>query len=217
MNMKMMSLPLLCLGLIGLGGCSLNAIHGSGAAKTEARAVGSFSKIDLTGAPDVEVMVGPAVSVAVTADDNLLPFIETTVDGETLKIGSKQSYSTSIGVKVKITVPALHGVLVTGSGDIHAAGLKAGQLEVNVTGSGDVTLSGVVDQLRARIIGSGDLRAGDLTAKNVSVGVTGSGDASVRATEQLEANVTGSGNVRYAGNPTHVARNVTGPGEIGPL
>ena len=217
MNMKMMSMPLVCLGLIGLGGCGLNAIHGSGAAKTEARAVGSFSKIDLSGAPDVEVTVGPAASVAVTADDNLLPLIETTVDGETLKIDSKHSYSTSIGVTVKITVPSLHGVLVTGSGDIHAAGLKEGELEASVTGSGDITLSGNVDRLRAHIVGSGDLRAGDLAAKNVSVGVTGSGDAAVRATEQLDASVTGSGNVRYAGNPTKVGRNVTGSGDIGPL
>jgi hypothetical protein len=215
--MNMISVPILCVGLISIGSCNPNAIHGSGTAKTEARAVGSFSKIDLAGAPDVEVTVGPAASVAVTADDNLLPFIETTVDGETLKIDSKHSYSTSMGVKVKITVPTLNGVSVFGSGNIRATGLKDGEMEASVTGSGDVTLSGAVERLRAHIVGSGDLRAGDLAAKIVTVGVTGSGDAAVRATEQLDASVTGSGNVRYAGKPTHVGKSVTGSGEIGPL
>ena len=214
--MKMMSLPDLCVGLISIGNCNPNAIHGSGNAKTESRAVASFSKIDLAGSPDVEVAVGPGTSVAVTADDNILPIIETTVDGETLKIDSKHSYSTRLGVKVSITVPALHGVSISGSGNIHVAGLKAGDMDARVTGSGDVTLSGVVDELGVRIVGSGDVRAGDLAAKNVRVAVTGSGDAAVRATEQLDASVTGSGNVRYSGNPPQVRRHVTGSGDIDP-
>ncbi|MGA2174812.1 MAG: head GIN domain-containing protein [Verrucomicrobiota bacterium] len=212
--MRIASLPVLCLGLVTVGDCNPNAIHGSGISKTESRAVGSFSKIDLTGSPDVEVAVGPATSVAVTADDNILPVIETTVEGDTLKIGSKQSYNTSHGVNVKITVPELNGVSVSGSGDIHVTGLKAGDMEATVTGSGDVTLKGAADHLRAQITGSGDLQAGDLAAKDVRVNVTGSGDATVRATEQLEATVTGSGDVHYYGNPPQVRKNVTGSGDI---
>jgi hypothetical protein len=214
--MKMMSMPVLCLGLINFNSCNPNAIHGSGVAKTESRAVASFSKIDLSGSPEVEVAIGPAASVAVTADDNVLPVIETTVGGDTLRIGSKQSYNTSLGVKVKITVPALDGVSVSGSGNIHATGLKAGDMDAGVTGSGDVTLSGAVDQLRAHITGSGELRAGELGAKNVRVTVTGSGDATVRASEQLDASVTGSGDVHYSGNPPKVRKNVTGSGGIAP-
>jgi len=161
--------------------------------------------------------VGPAASVAVTTDDNILTNIVTTVEGQTLKIKTKHSYNTSLGVKVTITVPALNGVAVFGSGNIHVAGLKAGDLEARVTGSGDVVLKGVADRLNASITGSGDLRAGDLAAKNVQVAVTGSGDAAVRATEQLDAKVTGSGNVRYSGNPSQVRHKVTGSGVIDPL
>ena len=57
--------------------------------------------------------------------------------------------------------------MVTGSGDIHVTGLKAGNLHANVTGSGDVTLTGAADRLHAEITGSGDLRAGDLAANEV--------------------------------------------------
>jgi hypothetical protein len=214
--MKMLSLPVLCLGLINISSCNPNAIHGSGMAKTESRAVASFSKIELAGSPDVEVTIGPDASVAVSADDNILPIIETKVEGDTLRIGSKQSYNTRLGVKVKITVPALDGVAVSGSGDIRATGLKAGDLEASVTGSGDVTLNGVVDRLRGQITGSGDLRAGELGAKNVRVTVTGSGDATVRASEELDARVTGSGDVRYSGHPSQVRKSITGSGDIAP-
>jgi hypothetical protein len=210
-------MPVLCFGLLNFGSCNSNAVHGSGNAKTESRAVASFSKIDLTGSPDVDVTVGPATSVELTADDNLLPLIETTVSGETLKIGSKRSYSTSLGVKVKITAPSLEALALSGSGDVQVKGLKAGEMEARISGSGNITLNGGVDRLRVRILGSGDVRAADLAAKAVQVSVTGSGNASVRASAQLEASVTGSGNVRFAGNPPQVQKHVTGSGDISPL
>jgi hypothetical protein len=216
MNMKISTLPFLCLGLVSIGDCNPNAIHGSGTSKTESRAVGAFSKIDLSGSPDVEVTIGPEMSVTVTADDNILPVIDTRVEGETLRIDSKQSYSSSIGVKVKITAPALEAVNVTGSGNIHVAGLKAGEMGAEVTGSGNITLKGAAERLRAKITGSGDLQAGDLAAKEVRVTVTGSGNATVRAIEKLDASVTGSGDVHYSGNPPQVAKNVTGSGDISP-
>ena len=209
-------MPVLCLGLITISSCNLNAIHGSGVSKTETRAVSSFSKIDLLGSSDVQVSVGSDTSVAVTADDNILAIIETTVEGDTLKIDSKKSYSTSLGVKVNITVPALNAVSISGSGDIQVTGLKTGDMDASITGSGNVTLSGVVDKLHGRILGSGDLRAGELAAKHVKVGVTGSGDAAVRAIEELDASVTGSGDVRYSGSPPQVRRSVTGSGDIRP-
>jgi hypothetical protein len=217
LGMKMMTLPVLCFGLLSIGTCNPYAIDGSGNSKTESRAVASFSKIDLAGSPDVDVVIGPTTSVAVSADDNLLPFIETTVDGETLKIKSKHSYRTRLGVTVSVTVPSLHGASVSGSGNIHVAGLKVGALDATVAGSGNVTLAGAVDQLRARIVGSGDVQAGNLAAKNVRVSVTGSGDALIRATDELDASVTGSGNVRYSGAPPRqVRKHVTGSGDIGP-
>jgi putative autotransporter adhesin-like protein len=214
--MKTICLPVLCLGLVAINTCNPNAIQGSGISKTESRAVGSFSKIVLTGSPDVEVAIGPVASVSVTADDNILPIIETTVRGDTLGINSKGSYITKVGAKVNITVPTLDGVSVSGSGDIRVTGLKAGDMDAGVTGSGDVTLAGVVDRLSSQITGSGDLRAGDLAAKQVHVTVTGSGDATVRATEELDASVTGSGDVHYSGNPPRVRKNVIGSGDINP-
>jgi hypothetical protein len=215
--MKMASMSFLCFGLITISNCSPVGIHGSGVSKTESRAVGSFTKIDLSGSPDVQVAVGPATSVTVTGDDNILPIIETTVDGDTLNIDSKKSFSTSLGVTVKFTVADLDGVSVTGSGDIRVTGLKGGEMDARITGSGDVTLSGAADRLRANITGSGDLRAGDLAAKEVRVTVTGSGDATVRAIEGLDAGVTCSGDVHYYGNPPRVRKGVTGSGDISPL
>jgi hypothetical protein len=214
--MKMTCVPFLCVTAIIINNCDVNAINGSGVSKTEARTVGSFSKIDLSGSPDVEVTVGPATSVTVTADDNIVSIIETKVSGSTLSIDSRSNYSSHVDVKVKITVPTLEGVSVSGSGNIHVTGLKADAMEAGITGSGNVDLNGVADQLKAHITGSGDLRADELSAKHVRVTVTGSGDATIRATEELDATVTGSGDVHYSGDPPQVHKNVTGSGDISP-
>jgi hypothetical protein len=214
MNMRFASLPVLCFGLINVGDCNPNAIHGSGVSKTEVRTVGSFLKVELAGSPDVDVKIGPATSVVVTTDDNILPEIATTVEGGVLRIDSKESYNTHLGVSVKITAPTLEGVTVTGSGDIHVAGLKAQEISAHVTGSGEVTLLGDAEHFRGEVTGSGDLRADDLAARDVRVKVTGSGNASVRAAERLDASVTGSGSVRYSGRPSTVVKSVTGSGDI---
>jgi hypothetical protein len=212
--MKMLCLPALCFAVINLNSCDANSIQGSGVAKTETRTVPAFSKIELAGSPEVEVVVGKAVSLTVTADDNLLPLIDTEVKGHTLEIGSHDSYNSHVGVKVKITVPTLEGANISGSGDIHVTGLKAGEMEARITGSGNLAIVGAADRLNAHITGSGNLKAEELAAKHVHVTVTGSGDAKVRATDEIDAHITGSGNVRYAGNPAQVKRSVTGSGEI---
>jgi Putative auto-transporter adhesin, head GIN domain len=46
------------------------------------------------------------------------------------------------------------------------------------------------------------------------VRVFAAGDADVHATEKLTASVTGSGDIRYAGSPKKVDRNVKGSGSI---
>jgi hypothetical protein len=214
--MKMTCVPVLCLAAITINNCDVNAVSGSGVSKTESRSVGSFSKIELSGSPDVEVAVGSPMSVSVTADDNILPLVETKVSGDTLDIDSKGSYNTHIGVTVKITAPTLEGVSVSGSGNIHVTGLKGDEMEAGITGSGNVDLSGAVGRLKAHITGSGDLKANDLSAKHVKVSVTGSGDATIQATEELDASVTGSGDVHYSGNPPEVRKNVIGSGDVSP-
>ncbi|HEY3857054.1 MAG TPA: head GIN domain-containing protein [Verrucomicrobiae bacterium] len=212
--MKMACLPVLCFAVVNISSCSTNSIQGSGVAKTETRTVPAFSKIELAGSPDVEVTVGPAVSLTITGDDNVMPLIDTEVKGETLEIGSHDSYSSRTEVKLKITVPSLEHVGISGSGNIHATGVKAGEMDAGITGSGNLEIVGTADRLNAHITGSGNLKAEELAAKHVHVTVTGSGDAKVRATDEIEANITGSGNVRYAGNPAQVKKSVVGSGDI---
>jgi hypothetical protein len=103
---------------------------------------------------------------------------------------------------------------VRGSGDVKFGSVKAGQVNISVTGSGDVAAAGSADKVMIEISGSGDVRASRLIAREVDVKVIASGDAGVHATEKLNASVRGSGEIRYAGAPKKVDKEVKGSGSI---
>lgn len=189
-------------------------VQGSGTVESEQRDVGPFTRIDLTGSPDVDVRVGEPLEVIVETDDNLLPLIETRVEGDTLHVGSTKSYSTRKGVVIRVRVPSLESVSVQGSGDITATGVAGESFEAEVTGSGDIVARGTVRSVRATISGSGDIDLSDLRAEDAAVTVRGSGDIEVYATGELDASVVGSGDIRYRGDPSDVRREVTGSGDI---
>jgi Putative auto-transporter adhesin, head GIN domain len=103
---------------------------------------------------------------------------------------------------------------VRGSGDVKFGSVKAGQVNISVTGSGDVYAAGSADKVMIEISGSGDVRGNKLIAREVDVRVIASGDADVHATEKLIASVRGSGEIRYAGSPKKVEKDIKGSGSI---
>jgi len=191
-----------------------DAITGSSHPATENRDTGAFSSIQVDGSASVDVTIGSTTAVTLTTDDNILPVIETKVSGDELHISSSKSYTTRIGLKVKITTPTLNGVAVNGSGDFHAIGLDTGTFSLAIMGSSSASLSGKAQTFEVNLSGSGSIQAHELIAKNVDLVISGTGSANVYATDSLDATVSGTGNVRYSGNPAQVHQNVSGTGSI---
>jgi len=205
------------LAVLGLAGCPMtNGIRGSGNAATENRTVGAFSRIELDGAATLDTEIGANTTVTVTIDDNLLPLIQTKVEGDTLRIYSKESYNTSHGLKVKITTPTLEGIAVSGAGDIHAVGLDAKNFELSISGASDAHLAGKAEAFAIELSGAGSVEAFNLLAKKVKVAISGAASAEVYASQSLEATVSGTGSVQYKGNPPQVNKSVSGVGSIKP-
>ena len=210
-------------------------ITGSGNVQTESRAVSGFTGIALSLPGKLELTLGERESVSISADDNVLPEIETVVERGTLRIRFRGAADVSRFKQIRITVvaKAIDSLAVKGSGDILAPSLRAGELKVAIAGSGDVRLpalsatalsvsisgsgdfsaDGKADSLTANIAGSGDIKAGKLAAQRVKIAVAGSGVAVVWARDDLSVNVAGSGDVRYYGDPS-VQRAIVGSGSV---
>ena len=92
--------------------------------------------------------------------------------------------------------------LVKGSGDMK--NVKATTVLSEVNGSGDINMKGSAQKATLTVNGSGDISAEKLAATNVVATVAGSGDIVCYASRQLDARVSGSGDIEYKGSPSVV-------------
>lgn len=231
-----------CAGLAGAAfGLPARAasVVGSGRVVTETRAVPGFVAVHGSGSVDLDVRQGGAGSVQVQGDDNIVPLVETVVeggrDGPTLHVRLRRgaSFSTRRGLKVLVVTPRLVALTSTGSGDVRLGALATPALRVALEGSGDLQFTDLqTDELALGIAGSagidgagratratldisgsGDARLGSLRTEELRVRISGSGEADVQATRTLDVRISGSGDVRYGGNPA-LTSSISGSGEI---
>ena len=194
-------------------GCDWRGIRGNGHIQTEQRSVTAFTRVDAGGFYDIDWQPG-APSCSITMDENLLPHIKTTMEGEMLRIEVKQSIAPSHGIKVALTSPSLTGARLSGALRFEASQMTGGTFALETSGASRVTLSGKVNRLLASLTGASKLHATELTAEDVELSVTGAGKADVFASNLLRAAITGAGNVSYSGNPKSVEKKITGAGKI---
>jgi len=214
-------------------------VEGNGQVTSEIRILGAYSKLKVLGSMDVKLVQAGTPGATVTTDGNVIPYVETTVDGDTLQVRMRPDvdYDDIHDVTVELRYVSLNAISLIGSGDVQGSGLKSDMLSVALSGSGDLRLdqiqatkldaalsgsgdlylSGSAEQARYSLAGSGDVHAQDLAAGQCRVSIAGSGDARVQAVQRLDASVAGSGDVRYAGNPADVRRSVAGSGDVRPM
>ncbi|HUQ34125.1 MAG TPA: head GIN domain-containing protein [Pyrinomonadaceae bacterium] len=202
--------------LLSVGGCKFGGGHvkGSGAMKLEKREVPTFSSLEISGAYEVEIVAQKEQSLEIEGDDNLLSLIKTEVDDGVLRIYSEKSFNTKNKLRVRIAVQRFNGINTSGASDIAASGIKTDNFDVDASGASNINLAGETQSLRVDMSGAGELDAKELHAQGVRVGISGAARADVYATENLEAHVSGAGNVNYYGDPKNVSEDASGAGSI---
>jgi hypothetical protein len=181
----------------------------------ESRDVSGFDEVELRGVGNLSIEQTGSESLAVGAEEDVLPKLTTEVVNDRLIIGPKPgtTVQTTKPINYKLTVEALDALEVSGSGDVEAEGINTDRLAVTIGGAGDVKAGGEADKQEIDISGSGAYRAENLESKEAKIGVSGAGSAIVNASEKLDANVSGVGSVEYLGDPT-VEQDVSGAGRV---
>lgn len=210
-------------------------IRGNGNVRTEERSPGSFDAVASHGSFNVYVSTG-SQSVKIEAEDNLLPYIETYVDGSVLHVDTKENYwlRPSRQIKIYVSSPDFKSIRSYGSGDITglskitdssklelgvngSANIKmdvnAPDIDAEINGSGDINLSGETKTFNGEIRGSGNVKAMNLQSEEATVKIYGSGDADIFASVKLDVHVAGSGDVNYKGN-AQVSSSIAGSGRV---
>ena len=211
--------------VIALGACS--SANGEADQRDIQRniQISDFRKLSVVGSHEVVVTVGGAPSVRAEGRERDLERLRVAVRDGTLVIDSERhrggflSFRHDRGVRLHVTVPALEGAevagsgevrvdrvqseafegAVTGSGELHIGTLQAQRAALAVAGSGDLRIAGTVPDLTVSVAGSGDAGLDRLNSQRATVSVAGSGDVRLHATETVRGSVLGSGNVAVTG------------------
>jgi hypothetical protein len=162
------------------------------------------------------VRVGPATSLVVEADGNLLPLVRTDVRGDTLVVEITRSYRSGNPVRVTYTVPRLEDLRHSGSGQLAVHGLNGAPLKVVQQGSGSTLLTGQVASLDVAGNGSGSVDASTLQSASANLTMNGSGRVNVGQVrgEYAVATLNGSGQLRVAGSVRTLTARSTGSGHL---
>jgi len=105
-------------------------------------------------------------------------------------------------------------ISVSGSGNLNAGNLVCSKISGSISGSGNFNLAGEADEAKFSISGSGNINALDFEVKKMDVSVSGSGNINTYVSEALKVRVSGSGDVKYKGNPTSLHIDSSGSGSV---
>ncbi len=189
-------------------------LSGSGILVSEEREAVSFTAIAASGPITTVISQGSTRQVLVTADDNIIQRVKTSVYGNTLHISLMDGAYHNIWIRVQVIVPSVKALSNTGTGTMKVSGLDMeGSLKVTNTGNGAVILEGRGNELNLKNEGAGSIGAYDFAVGLCSVKNEGSGSCEIYCTELLDGSNTGSGSIRYKGSPTVTIDN-TGAGGV---
>jgi hypothetical protein len=210
--MKKITIVILTLCIAWAAGCRWVGVRGSGHIETEDRTVSAFTEIDAGGAFVIEWQSGPP-ALRITTDENLFPYIESDVSGNTLRLRTHEQIWPTHGIKVVISSPTRAGARIRGAVKLTAKQLSGSKFALEASGASRVSLDGSIDELLADMTGASELEAGGLQSRIAEISTTGAGDAEVAVAETLKVAITGAGKVAYSGNPT-IEKHITGAGSV---
>ena len=175
----------------------------------------------ISGNPNVTIFVtAPTVSgYSVTGSGSILIKSKLDMASHDIKI----TVTGSGGITTRAIQCKSLNCSVSGSGGIVCNNAMASTAKASISGSGDITIKGSAGEAVLKVTGSGNISAGHLAdarelqkllhsaghlaAKHAKASIAGSGTINCNATGSLDASISGSGNIRYAGNPQEVHKN----------
>ncbi|TMM52142.1 DUF2807 domain-containing protein [Maribacter algarum] len=213
-------------------------IKGNGNVVTIERTTNDYDGIAVSGFYEVELVNGQEGNLTLRGENNILDHIETEVKSGTLYIKSIRNKtlipSRGEGVFITIPVDEIDLIRLSGSGnfigkktlrtnrlDIQVSGarnidltVETEYVSVQTSGSSNIRVKGNSEELRVRSSGSSNVKAFDLEVNKATFELSGSSDVETTVNESLVSRVSGSGNIRYKGNPKKINTKTSGSGNV---
>ena len=190
-----------------------SGIRGSGKRELQKREVAAFTSITTEGAFDIEVACQKNLGLEVEGDDNVLEYVSTEVSNNVLRLKNTKNYSVNEPVKIKVSVPNLEGLSVSGAGKIEIKGMNNDKFEIDSNGAPSIVVSGTTKVIDINTNGAGKIDTHNLRASRGVVESNGVSRIDLDVADQLDVTVSGPSTIFYRGDPV-VNKNVRGPGKV---
>lgn len=216
-------------------GCNMNCVSGEGEIIEDERNLDAFKTVVLNVPVDLFIVQNSnSPQLMVKAEKNIIDLFNIGVVGDELKIDFEGCFDSDVSPEIYLVANKIEAITINGSGDvISKSPLYGARLDLNVRGSGDmrlesthqfvrvsvkgsgdIHLSGKTERFEADVKGSGDIKGANMQAKSASISIKGSGDCFIHASDFLEVDIKGSGDLVYSGNPGTKEINIVGSGTV---
>ena len=206
--------------IAGASGCLDNGtddqkIYGSGNIISENRPVQSFNSINVDGTADVRLIPSDKNELKIEADDNIIDKVVTEVKNGKLYIYLERGSYTNVTIKAYVSIVNLEELECKGSASfISEKPFNINTLRCLINGTANIKLAGKANSEIIEIDGAGNISNFDLETREATVNINGTGSVQVTATEKLNATISGTGSITFAGDPAVVNQKINGVGSI---
>jgi hypothetical protein len=193
-------------------------------AASQDRDVPAFDSVSVSAGMHATIEIGPARPVHLEADAQVLPLIETVVDGKELRVRFKEAGHRDGFREVTVTIqtPQLTGVSgsggsiirasftragkssiqASGGSEIDARGVDAGQLSVQGSGGSILQVAGRADTLELQMSGGTRFRGRDFAVRDLTVEGSGGSEGRLQATGKVNGGLSGGSQLHVRGKAT---------------
>ena len=210
-------------------------IIGSGDLTTRNFDLSDFDEVRAHSGFQLEIVQSSTFSVEVTADDNVMDYIDVDTSGNTLEIKPQWNRSFRLATLIaKITMPDLYEIKLSGGSQASIAGfnsshdlsvglsggssvtgnITAGDVYLDLSGGSQVNLQGMAKDLDANGSGGSQLELEAFSVHNADINLSGGGRATINVNGALYVNLSGGSHVTYTGLPKSIETNLSGDSTV---
>ncbi len=181
-----------------------------------------FTNVNVSSAFTVDVSQSDSYSVSITANRNLLDYLNIYQRGKTLYIGLKRARYSNVRYEANITMPLLLNLELSGAskGDISgfssanplklelsgasriSGSIETGDCNFDLSGASRVELAGSGNDADIDASGASKVELADFPINNAEVKLSGASNAMLNLDGRLDADLSGASHLEYIGEPT---------------
>ena len=187
---------------------------GSGTSRTEERSAGTFTEIRVAAAIEATVTIGSPASIRVTADDNLLDNVKTSISGGRLDIAMQGSVTARTRVSVAVVTPSLEAIEANSSAVARVSGIDVSMLRVQADSAGVVDADGRAQAIDVKGTSAGRVDLDGLEADTATVSLDSAAHASLRVADEVHGTVSSAAVLALSGDTSTVDVATSSAGQV---